>query len=112
MRYRLRISAEFAKEAMANQALDDEEVLSIRWAYDDPNSVTKKAIQRSNQDAMFAAMRAQGLVLCRRGHWSNSASGEWWSIFLPMAAQGPAPKAKDVGNYWLCVATQNVGDGL
>ena len=46
---------------MANQALDDEEVLSLRWAYDDPNSVTKKAIQRSNQDAMFAAMRAQGV---------------------------------------------------
>ena len=61
VRYRLRISAEFAKEAMANQALDDEEVLSLRWAYDDPNSVTKKAIQRSNQDAMFAAMRAQGV---------------------------------------------------
>ena len=94
VRYRLRISAEFAKEAMANQALDDEEVLSIRWAYDDPNSVTKKAIQRSNQDAMFAAMRAQGVGPMPAGNigptprLGNGVS----SSSLPMAAQGPAPK--------------------
>ena len=79
---------------MANQALDDEEVLSIRWAYDDPNSVTKKAIQRSNQDAMFAAMRAQGVGPMLAGNigptprLGNGAP----SSSLPTAAQGPVPK--------------------
>jgi hypothetical protein len=38
-RYRLRASAEFAKEAMTCQTLDHKEVLSIRWAKDDPNPV-------------------------------------------------------------------------
>ena len=60
VRYRQRISAEFAKEAMANQALDDEEILMVRWAYDDSNKVAQQAIKRSNEDAMYAAMRAQG----------------------------------------------------
>ena len=59
VRYRLRISAEFAKEAMACQALEDGEVLMVRWAYDDSNVVAKKAVETANQDAMFAAMRAK-----------------------------------------------------
>jgi len=29
--------AEFAKEAMTNQALDSSEMLTIKWANDDPN---------------------------------------------------------------------------
>ena len=29
--------AEYAKQAMTNQALDSNQVISIRWANDDPN---------------------------------------------------------------------------
>merc|ERR1712139_647846 len=50
VRYRLRCSAEFAKVAMTNQALDNKEVLNVRWAYDDPNPVAKEAIKRANHD--------------------------------------------------------------
>ena len=37
IKYLHRCMTEYAKEAMANQALDSTEVLTIRWANDDPN---------------------------------------------------------------------------
>lgn len=43
VRYRLRTAAEFAKVAMGDQSLDDEEVLNIRWAHVDPNPIAKAA---------------------------------------------------------------------
>lgn len=60
-RYRLRTSAEFAKEAMSQQALDGEEILSIRWAHDDPNPIAKDSIDRSDRDALVALMKAKGI---------------------------------------------------
>ena len=60
-RYRLRTSAEFAKEAMAQQALDGGEILSIRWAHDDPNPIAKDSIDRSDKDALVALMKAKGI---------------------------------------------------
>lgn len=62
-RYRLRTSAEFAKEAMHCQPLDHGEVLSLRWAHDDPNPVAKDSIARADRDALVALMRAKGLFL-------------------------------------------------
>lgn len=38
--------AEFAKEAMGNQSLDQNEILCLRWAHDDPNPVAQDAINR------------------------------------------------------------------
>lgn len=61
VRYRHRISAEFAKEAMCNQSLDNDEVLSIRWAFDDPNPVAKKSAQRSDHDAIVGMLRSKGV---------------------------------------------------
>ena len=37
VRFRFRSCAEFAKEAMFGQCLDDTEVLNVRWATEDPN---------------------------------------------------------------------------
>ena len=37
IKYAHRCMAEFAKEAMTNQALDGNEILTIKWANDDPN---------------------------------------------------------------------------
>jgi len=42
VRYKLRCSAEFAKEAMQDQNLDGDEVLSIRWSNEDPNPEAKE----------------------------------------------------------------------
>ena len=59
-RYRLRTTAEFAKEAMSNQALDHKEILSIRWAKDDPNPTARLAIDRADRDAVDAILEAKG----------------------------------------------------
>ena len=63
VRYRFRASAEFAKEAMGNQALGHEEVMNIRWAYDDPNPVALEASQRADADAVMNMMSARGVDL-------------------------------------------------
>jgi len=60
VRYRFRSNAEFAIEAMDHQSLDHEEILKVRWAYDDPNPVAKQAAERANADAVVAAIRAAG----------------------------------------------------
>jgi hypothetical protein len=44
--------SEFGRVAMSNQAVVGGEVLNIRWANDDPNPVAKRAIERSNADAV------------------------------------------------------------
>ena len=51
---------EFGKEAMTGQALDQGEIIDIRWAHDDPNPVAQDAIDRANKDALFALMQAKG----------------------------------------------------
>ncbi|KIY51773.1 pre-mRNA-splicing factor CWC2 [Fistulina hepatica ATCC 64428] len=40
------LSAQFAKEAMACQSLDNDEILNVRWATEDPNPVQKVAEKR------------------------------------------------------------------
>lgn len=61
VRYRLRSSTEFAREAMGNQALEAGEVLNLRWAYDDPNPVAQEALERADVDATVAMLRARGV---------------------------------------------------
>ena len=93
VRFRHRCTAEFAREAMHRQSLngprapesavlksaklsahakavqeaalnvDDNSLLNIRWAYDDPNPAAKRAKHEANQRAALAAMRAKGLQL-------------------------------------------------
>jgi hypothetical protein len=67
VRYRVRTSAEFAKEAMMGQAMDRDEILDIRWAHDDPNPVAQDAIDRANKDALFALMQAKGISVQNPG---------------------------------------------
>jgi len=42
VRYKLRCTAEFAKEAMQDQSLESDEVLAIRWSNEDPNPSAKE----------------------------------------------------------------------
>jgi hypothetical protein len=37
-------------------------VLNLRWAFDDPNSVAKEAIARTNMDATLAMLHAKGIL--------------------------------------------------
>lgn len=60
VRYRYRSSAEFAKEAMANNHLDHDENLDLRWAHEDPNPVAHDANARADADALVEMLRGQG----------------------------------------------------
>lgn len=62
-RFRLRSNCEFAKEAMANQALTGKETLNVKWAMDDPNPAAQEAVARSNLDAAMVLLQAQGVAL-------------------------------------------------
>jgi hypothetical protein len=53
-RYEWRSTAEFAKEAMNKQGLKgstQREILTTRWANEDPNPTTIVAVKRSHMDA-------------------------------------------------------------
>ena len=56
----MRCTAEFAKEAMAEQSLDNDEQVNIRWAYDDPNPRAQAARLRNNARLMLDAMERRG----------------------------------------------------
>lgn len=60
VRYRFRTHSEFAKVAMAQQGLDHDEVLVLRWAYEDPNPIAKESMKRANADAVITAIKAAG----------------------------------------------------
>jgi hypothetical protein len=50
-------NSEFAKEAMAHQALDHEETLNVRWATIDPNPAAQKREARKIEEQAAAAIR-------------------------------------------------------
>lgn len=56
VRYKNRSSAEFAKEAMQNQALDNNEILNVRWATDDPNPWVQKRKVESSRDKLVTSI--------------------------------------------------------
>ena len=45
---------------MGSQTLDFEEILSIRWARDDPNPVAQDSVCRADRDALTAILEAKG----------------------------------------------------
>ncbi|PPR03904.1 hypothetical protein CVT24_008096 [Panaeolus cyanescens] len=51
--------AQFAKEAMACQSLDNDEILNVRWATEDPNPVQKVAEKRRLEDMGREAIKAK-----------------------------------------------------
>lgn len=53
------VHAQFAKEAMACQSLDNDEILNVRWATEDPNPVQKVAEKRRLEEMGQEAIRAR-----------------------------------------------------
>lgn len=56
VRYKNRSNAEFAKEAMQSQALDNKEILNIRWATEDPNPWVKKRKIENSKERLASAI--------------------------------------------------------
>ncbi|KAI0775120.1 hypothetical protein BD413DRAFT_662477 [Trametes elegans] len=53
------LNAQFAKEAMACQSLDNDEILNVRWATEDPNPISKVAEKRRLEDMGREAIQAK-----------------------------------------------------
>lgn len=49
--------AQFAREAMAHQSLDHDEVLNVRWATEDPNPMAQKREARRIEEQAAEAIR-------------------------------------------------------
>lgn len=57
--YKSELSGQFAKEAMACQSLDNDEILNVRWATEDPNPVQKVAEKRRLEDMGREAIQSR-----------------------------------------------------
>lgn len=55
--FRLEAEAQFAKEAMDAQSLDGEEVISVRWANEDPNPNAQENNKRSVEERAMEAVK-------------------------------------------------------
>lgn len=53
------LNAQFAKEAMACQSLDNDEILNVRWATEDPNPVSKVSEKRRLEEMGQEAIKAR-----------------------------------------------------
>lgn len=51
-----RCMAEFAKEAMSNQSLDSNEILTIRWANEDPNPRVAELEEKDERRMLLGAL--------------------------------------------------------
>ncbi|KAK5662757.1 hypothetical protein OQA88_6164 [Cercophora sp. LCS_1] len=55
--YQTECMAQFAREAMAHQSLDHEEILNVRWATEDPNPMAQKREARRIEEQAAEAIR-------------------------------------------------------
>ncbi|OCH88568.1 hypothetical protein OBBRIDRAFT_820128 [Obba rivulosa] len=53
------MNAQFAKEAMACQSLDNDEILNVRWATEDPNPTSKEEEHRRLEEMGHEAIKAR-----------------------------------------------------
>lgn len=56
IKYAHRCMAEFAKEAMTNQTLDGNEMLTIKWANDDPNPRVAEVEENEERKMLLGSM--------------------------------------------------------
>jgi hypothetical protein len=78
--YSLRVSAEFAKEAMADQTLDSSEVINVRWANEDPNPAAKAGREQELLDKAMAAL--------------STRFPDYYKYFLQLNANGQYPNTE------------------
>jgi len=95
VRYRFRTHAELAMVAMANQTLDHDEILDVRWAHDDPNPVAREAAKRANADAVVAAIKAAGHATSQAAF---AVPTEYQAVEDAAPVAGPAPKVEAIAD--------------
>ncbi|KAI9328764.1 hypothetical protein DFJ73DRAFT_648834, partial [Zopfochytrium polystomum] len=82
VRYKTRISAEFAKEAMHCQAMDNNEILNVRWATEDPNPRASAISKRKAEEQVMEAMKGslpiigdRGTIMDYQAYYQTDAAG-------------------------------------
>ncbi|KAI8615138.1 hypothetical protein BC830DRAFT_323661 [Chytriomyces sp. MP71] len=91
IRFKSRVSAEFAKEAMHCQSLDNNEILNVRWATEDPNPKAALISKRRAEEKVVDALKASLPVLGPHG-----TILEYQTLALQSSAaptEDPAPAA-------------------
>jgi len=73
--YTSRHSAEFAKEAMSNQSLDNNEMINVRWATDDPNPRAVEDFRKKAEEITRQTLEAH-LISPEVLNYSTLNSGE------------------------------------
>lgn len=63
VRYTHRIYAEFARECMMENCLDGDEILNVRWAYEDPNPKALEREKRERLDYGIQRLQEMGINL-------------------------------------------------
>lgn len=91
IRYRLRVNAEFAKEAMEHQSLQGQGVLTVRWANDDPNPVARAAADRANADLFAAAVASREAAEAAAASEAGPASAlaAWEAVAASLGVRPP-----------------------
>ena len=110
--YKTESLAQFAKEAMAHQSLDHDEVLNVRWATVDPNPASQKrearkieeqaaeAIKRAVPEAFLQELEGSTEAKQRRKDEGNfglegyEASDDVWYTHQSIGSLGPPPEKK------------------
>ncbi len=75
IRFSHRCFAEFAKEAMVGQAIVGEEILTVKWAYDDPNPMNKKHKEREHENRFLCAYKRKQENLAKNKQLYSSGYG-------------------------------------
>ena len=63
IRYAHRCFAEFAKEAMMKQSLVGEEIISVKWGFDDQDPVTEKLREKEEENKFILGIKQNNAVL-------------------------------------------------
>lgn len=72
--YKTRANAEFAREAMMNQCLENNEIINVRWATADPNAIANRL--DAEDDRLEAEKLAQERSLLEEGDESQEVESE------------------------------------
>lgn len=64
--YKTRANAEFAREAMMNQSLDNNEIINVRWATADPNAIANRLDREDDR------LEAERIASLRAEHYMDS----------------------------------------
>ncbi|KAI8645580.1 hypothetical protein BD408DRAFT_382089 [Parasitella parasitica] len=88
--YKTRANAEFAREAMMNQSLENNEIVNVRWATADPNAIANRL------DAEDDRKEAERLAALQAEHNINDDDTDYQEEESELPAQSTSLK-RDVG---------------